>query len=113
MSKRAQQPGTEADQILAQNIEDEKELLETVEERIDDLADEKYHYSLDILHTDTHSVRIGVYGIEGYDLPSRRTVADAVAEQFGWTSAFEEGESTKDHYHMRVLDWEDDSETLY
>lgn len=107
MSKRAQQPGEDADQILLQNIEDEEELLESVEQRIDDLADEKYHYSLDVIHTDTNSVRIGVYGVEGYELPSRKIVADAVAEQFGWTAAFEEGESMDDYYQMRVVDWEE------
>lgn len=104
MSKRSPELGTEFDQILTEETNPE-EFLESVEERVEDLTDNDYHYSLEIIHSDQNSLRIGVYGVEGYDLPTQRIVADAVAEQLDWTAAFEEGESTEDHYQMRVEDW--------
>jgi len=107
VSKRAQQQETELNQILTQETGAEEELLESVEERIDDLTDEKYHYSLDIVHADKDSLRIGVYGVEGYELPNQRTIANAVTEQFGWTPRIEEGKSIDGYYNMRILDWDD------
>lgn len=107
MSKRSPESGTDFDQILTEGT-NTQELLESVEETIEDTTDGDYHYSLDIIHADQNSLRIGVYGVEGYELPSQRIVANAVAEQFGWTAGIEEGESTEDHYHMRVEDWDND-----
>jgi len=78
-----------------------------VEQTIDELADEKYHYSLDMIELEIHSVRLGVYGVENYDLPPRNTVAKAVAQQFNWTSAFEKLESTDNYYSLCVVvDWD-------
>lgn len=111
MSKRSPEHGTDFDQILTEGT-NTQELLESVEKSIEDTIDGEYHYSLDIIHTDNHSIRIGVYGVEGFEKPSRQTVADAVAEQFGWTAAYEDGESTKEHYEMRIFDWDNDSEYL-
>lgn len=107
MSKGQDNNQNEVGRILAKGSEAEQELLETADQRIDDLVDEKLHYSLDILHVDSLSVKIGVYGVEGYDLPEKKTVAKAVAEQFDWTPAFEEKESMNDYYEIRVVDWEE------
>lgn len=104
MSKRSPETGTDFDQILTDGT-NTQELLESVEENIEATTDEDYHYSLDVIHSGSNSIRIGVYGVEGYELPSQRIVANAVAEQFGWTPGIEEGESTEDHYEMRVEDW--------
>lgn len=111
MSKRSPELETETDQILTERT-NTQELLESVEENIEDTTDEEYHYSLDIIHSDNNSIRIGVYGVEGYDLPSQRTVANAVAEQFDWITDFKEGVSTEDCYHMRIQDRENDSKSF-
>lgn len=105
VSRRSPESGADFDQILTEET-NAQELLESVEESIEDITDGEYHYSLDIIHADQNSLRVGVYGIEGHELPSRQTVADAVAEQFGWTAAYEDRESTDDHYQMRVVDWD-------
>jgi len=112
VSETSQETRTELDQLLTKGKDKEEKLLESVEERVEELTDNDYHYSLDIIHADNHSIRVGVYGVEGLEKPSRQTVAEAVSEQFGWTAAYEDGESTSSHYEMRVLDWENDFEPL-
>ncbi len=112
MSETSKETRTELEQLLNKGKDNEEEILESVEENIEDLTDREYHYSLDIIEADNNSIRIGVYGVEGYELPSQRTVANAMARQFGWTPGFEEGVSTEDCYHMRVENREDDSESL-
>lgn len=104
MSKRSPESGAELDQILTEET-NTRELLESVEESIEDITDGEHHYSLDVIHADSNSIRIGVYGVKGYELPSQSTVAKAVGEQFDWTAGYEEGVSTEDYYQMRVVDW--------
>jgi len=109
VSETSQETRTELDQLLTKGKDKEEKLLESVEECIEETTDEKYHYALDIIQVENNSIRIGVYGVEGYELPSQRTVANAVAEQFEWTTDFKEGVSTEDCYHMRIQDRENNS----
>ena len=112
MSKRNQEHQIEMNQDSPEQKSIEQKLLESVEQGIDELTDQKYHYSIDIMELEVHSVTLGVYGVEGYDLPSRKTVSKALGEYLNWTPGFEKLESTEDHYQIRVLEWEDDCEIL-
>lgn len=84
-----------------------EELLENVEENIEQLTDQDYHYSLDVLENGSNSIRLAVYGVEGFEKPARQTVAEAVSNEFGWKTAYEDGESTNSHYDIRVLEWKE------
>jgi len=112
MNERAQEPSTESNQTFTPEISCEEELLESLEERVDELTDDKYHYSINILEAKENSVKLEVYGVEGYDLPAQRTVANAVGEKYGWTPGFQEEKSTEDRYRMRVIDWKNTSGPL-
>ena len=100
-----------SDELLESNHSEGKisleQFLENVEQTIDELTEKDYHYSLDVLESGAYSVRLGVYGVKGFEKPSRQTAAEAVSQEFGWETAYEDGESTHSHYDVRVLKWDE------
>lgn len=87
-----------------QEIED---LSEHLEAYVRENSDERLYFSTDVASLTDSKVTIGVYGVEGHPMPSKRLMAEAVGEFYDWKAGFEEGRTTSSEYVLRVLDFEE------
>lgn len=85
----------------------QKEIDEHVEQYVEEFSEENYYFSVDTREVaDTH-VRVSVYGLEDYELPSQDRVAEAVGNFMNWVPGYEEETENDENYTIRIIDFED------
>lgn len=85
----------------------QKEIDEHIEQYVEEFSEENYYFSVDTREVADNHVRVSVYGLEDYELPSQDRVAEAVGNFMNWVPGYEEETENDENYTIRIIDFED------
>ena len=91
-------------ETLLEREQEIDELTTHIEEFVHRNTDERTYFSTDVYAMGESKVTLDIYGVEGYPMPEKSTVTEAVGDFYGWTAGFEEGRSEDDMYSIRVVE---------
>jgi len=91
---------------LEGGLEERNTLAELVKQHTERQSQDQVYFSVDVRDITEKEICIDVYGIEGYDMPAKTQIRDAVGTCYGWNAGYKLKRSEENSYRLIVTDWE-------